>query len=194
MWLTWNAVAVTMKQRGPRPKPASLTFAQRLQRHTQAGSFRESGWFRDPDLLAEMGPALADLARKEDPDLIVAPQSRGTLLGALVATSLGIGLIELRKEVSRFATTEVWVTASTPLDYRDRNLELGVPEDLLPTGARVVFVDDWIDTGGQMLAAHTITTLARAKWCGTAVLVDGLEDPRLRRDFAVRSILRRQEL
>lgn len=183
-----------MKQRGPRPKPASLTFAQRLQRHAQAGPFRESGWFRDPDLLARMGPALADLLRNEEPDLVVAPQSRGTLLGSLVATSLGIGLVELRKEVSRLSTTDVWVTASTPLDYRERNLELGVPGGLLPSGARVAFVDDWIDTGGQMMAAHTITTLAGAKWCGTAVLVDGLEDPRVRRDFAVRSILRRQEL
>lgn len=185
---------MTTKQRGPRPKPAVLTFPQLLQSHARQGAFREESWFRDPELLAGLGPALADLIRDEVPDLVLAPQSRGTLLGSLVATNLGVGLIEIRKEFWRSSTVDVWVTASTPLDYRDRNLELGIPGGLLPTGSRVVFVDDWIDTGGQMLAAHAIATQAGAEWCGTAVLVDGLEDSRLRRDYRVRSLLRRQEL
>ena len=59
---------------------------------------RELGWFATQT--AGIGPPLADLARHECPDLVVAPQSRGTLLGSLVATSLGVGLSELHKEVS----------------------------------------------------------------------------------------------
>lgn len=190
----WKAAPVTMKQRGPRPKAPSLTFTQRLQRHAHEGPFRESGWFRDPELLAGVGPALADLARDENPDLVLAPQSRGTLIGSLVATSLGIGLIELRKDARRGSARDGWVWATTPPDYRDRNLELSIPDGLLPAGARVLFVDDWIDTGGQMLAAHAITGKVGAVWCGTSVLVDGLEDPRLRHDYGVRSLLRRKEL
>jgi adenine phosphoribosyltransferase len=185
---------MTMKHRGPRPKVAPAGFGQLLRDHYRPGEFGQSGWFRDPELLAGLGPALADLVAGEDPELVIAPQSRGTLLGSLVATQLRIGLIELRKEVTRNSDGDSWLTAHTPPDYRDRNLELGVPAGLVPSGARVLFVDDWIDTGGQLFAAHAITTLAGARWCGAAVIIDGLTDPRLRRDFAIRSLLRRREL
>ena len=40
-WPRWNAVAVTMKQRGPSPKPARLTFAQQFQ--SQARTARDPG-------------------------------------------------------------------------------------------------------------------------------------------------------
>ncbi|MGC3953315.1 MAG: hypothetical protein QM804_03500 [Propionicimonas sp.] len=111
-----------------------------------------------------------------------------------MAVHLGVGLIELRKGVTDRFGAEDWLIARTPLDYRDRNLELGIPTGLIPIGARVLFVDDWIDTGGQLMAAHTITTLAKADWSGAAVIVDGLDDPRLRHDYAVRSLLRRRDL
>lgn len=183
-----------MKGRGPRPKPATPTFGERLREHDRAGEFGEAGWFRDPDLLAGLAPALTDLAAGQELDVVLSPQSRGTLLGSLVAVHLGVGLIELRKGVTERFGAEDWLTACTPLDYRDRNLELGIPTGLIPIGAKVLFVDDWIDTGGQLIAAHTITTLAKAQWCGAAVIVDGLDDPRLRHDYAVRSLLRRRDL
>lgn len=45
-------------------------------------------------------------------------------------------------------------------DYRDRNLALGFRVGLIPPGASVVFVDDWVDTGGQLLAARAPADLA----------------------------------
>ena len=45
-WPRWNAVAVTMKQRGPSPKPARLTFAQQLQTQARTARVPGSGWFR----------------------------------------------------------------------------------------------------------------------------------------------------
>ncbi len=35
-----------------------------------------------------------------------------------------------------------WLTARTPPDYQDRNRQLGLRRDLLPSTARVLFVDD----------------------------------------------------
>ena len=50
-----------------------------------------TGWWRDPVLLASIGPALGDLFRAEAPTVVVGVQSRGSLLGPLVANSLAPG-------------------------------------------------------------------------------------------------------
>lgn len=187
-----------MKGRGPRPKPdEEVEFLTRLQTtfrwvyDPDVGSSGAdvTGWWRDPAVLAGLGPALARLVEDERPEVILAPQSRGTLLGALVATHLGVGLVELRKELGTLADTDAWITARTPPDYRDRNLALSARASLLDPGTRVLFVDDWVDTGGQLQAAHTITAAARAQWCGAAVVVDALAQPRLRHELKVRALL-----
>ena len=186
-----------MKGRGPLPKPdLQEAFALRLRTGFRwVGTYADvTGWWRDAELVAGLGPALAQLASGSAPDVVLAPESRGTLAGALVAQSLGIGLIELRKEVSRLANSDEWLVARTPLDYRDRNLELGIRADLLAPGTRVLFVDDWVDTGGQLQAGHAITTMAGARWCGAAVIVDALTDPRLRRELDVKSLVRVRDL
>ena len=67
----------------------------------------------------------------------------------------------------------------TPPDYQDRNLQIGLRRDLLPSTARALFVDDWIDTGGQAVAARSWST-PPPTWCGASVIVDALEDQALR--------------
>jgi adenine phosphoribosyltransferase len=153
-----------------------------------------TGWWREPEVLRGLGPALADLVEDADPQVVLAPQSRGTLLGALVAAHLGIGLIEMRKEPEQLSDEDRWIVARTPPDYRDRNLALGIRADLLAPGTRVVFVDDWVDTGGQATAAHRIVEMARAQWCGASVVVDALLDARLRHDLGIRSLLNIRDL
>lgn len=146
-----------MKGRGPRPKPdADAEFRQRLRSQFRSvydpdrdvDEADVTGWWRDPDLIARLGPELGRLAGDTDPEVVLAPQSRGTLLGALVAQHLGVGLIELRKEPWPSADVDTWLIARTPPDYQDRNLALGIRANLLTPGTRVLFVDDWVDTGG----------------------------------------------
>lgn len=109
-------------------------------------------------------------------------------------SSLGIGLVELRKDPEPSTDSDRWLTARTPPDYQDRNLKLGVRRDLLPPAARVFFVDDWIDTGGQAVAARQIVRAAEATWCGVSVIVDALADAQLRRGLQVDSIFRVRDL
>ena len=59
---------------------------------------------------------------------------------------------------------------------------------------RVLFVDDWIDTGGQQMACHRLTEQAGATWLGAAVIVDGVEDSAHRRTYDVRGLLRLRDL
>jgi adenine phosphoribosyltransferase len=153
-----------------------------------------TGWWASAAILASLGPALAELFSDINPTVVLGPQSRGALLGALVATHLNIGLIEMRKDPCPAADSDRWLIAHTPPDHRDRNLRVGVRREHLASGARVLLVDDWADTGGQASAARTIVNQAGATWCGAALVVDALADSRLRRDLGARSILRVRDL
>ncbi|MFD0823926.1 phosphoribosyltransferase, partial [Micromonospora zhanjiangensis] len=44
-----------------------------------------SGWWRDPDILRRIGPALAAPYRTAAPTVVLAPEVAGLLLGPLVA-------------------------------------------------------------------------------------------------------------
>lgn len=191
------------KDRGPRAQPnpsAELRFD--LQRSFRWRGDRLdygyladlSGWWASPTVLGRLGPALADLFSDSPPTVVLGPQSRGALLGALVAAHLGIGLVELRKRPEPAADSDRWLVARTPPDYRDRNLLVGARVGHLAAGHRVLLIDDWIQTGGQATAARSIVDQSGATWCGAAVIVDGLSDSRLRRDLDVRSLLRVRDL
>ena len=191
------------KNRGPRAQPdapaelrADLirTFRWRGDRTDVSYSADPTEWWADPTIIKRLGPALADLFSEEDPTVVLGPQSRGALLGALVAAHLGVGLVEVRKDPSPSADSDRWFIARTPPDYRDRNLLLGARKDHLTAGQRVLLIDDWIDTGGQAVGARAIVEQSGATWCGAAVIVDGLSDSRLRRDLGVNALLNVREL
>lgn len=153
-----------------------------------------TGWWRDAEILGSLGGALSALHPDARPTVILGPQSRGMLVGGLVAVSMGIGMVEVRKNGEPSADSDAWRQRTTPPDYRDRHLTLGFRRDLVKAGDKVLFVDDWIDTGGQALGVHGLVTDAGARWIGAAVIVDALTDPRLRRDLDVRALIQGREL
>lgn len=153
-----------------------------------------TGWWRDPELLARLGPALAGLFTGPAPTLIVGPESRGSLLGPLVALHLGVGFVEVRKGETPAGDSDRWIRRTTPPDYNDRHLEFGFRRGLLGSGDRVLAVDDWIDTGSQAATVRAMVAEAGADWLGLACIVDGLTDARLRRDLRVRSLLHQRDL
>src|SRR5438045_3669776 len=102
----------------------SAGFAWRPGR-TDGHAYAEvSGWWQDPELLASLGPALADMFRADKPTIVLAPQSSGFIIGPLVATSLGLGFVEVLKDHEP-TTSDQWLQRTTPPDYRDRHLTLG---------------------------------------------------------------------
>jgi adenine phosphoribosyltransferase len=153
-----------------------------------------TGWWRDADVLRELGPALAGLFPDTAPTLVLAPQSRGPLVGSLVAVHLEVGLVEVRKNPGPAADSDAWRTATTPPDYRDRHLRLGFRRDLIKAGDRVLFVDDWIASGSQALTAHRLVSDSGAAWIGAAVIVDGVETPAYRRRLNVKGLVHIRDL
>lgn len=177
-----------------RPALKSAFLWRGLNRYGQDGRADVTGWWRDSTILSGLGPALAALVGPESPNVVVAPQSRGTMLGTMVANHLHVGLVELRKEPAPAADEDAWRVKTTPPDYRDRHLQLAFRKDLLKSGDRVLFVDDWIATGGQATTARALVEDSGARWVGAVVIVDALETSHLRRDLNLRSLLHVRDL
>jgi adenine phosphoribosyltransferase len=151
-------------------------------------------WWRVPELLRALGPALAALFVNDQPTVVLGVESRGSLLGPLVACALDVGFVEVRKKPRRSTDSDRWLIVPTPPDYRNRQMQLGLPARLLSAGDRVVLVDEWVVTGGQAMGAQALVEMSAASWLGLAVIVDALEDNGIRRKLGVRSLLHEREL
>jgi adenine phosphoribosyltransferase len=170
------------------------TFTWRGDRTDKSRYADVTEWWRSPELLRELGPSLARLFEEDKPTVVLGPQSRGCLLGPLVALELGVGFVEVRKEETPSGDSDLWVRRTTPPDYRDRHLTLGFRKSLIGAGERVLLVDDWIDTGAQAYAAYQLVNDAEATWLGAAVVVDALANNQDRRLLGVRSLLHIRDL
>ncbi|WP_254896860.1 adenine phosphoribosyltransferase [Amycolatopsis sp. Hca4] len=108
-----------------------------------------TGWWRRPELLAGLGPALAELFAERPPTVVLGPESSGCLLGPLVALHFGVGFVEVTKNRGTSVDSDAWLRRTSPPDYQDRHLNFGFRRHLLGGGDRVLFVDDWIETGDR---------------------------------------------
>lgn len=158
------------------------------------GIFDPSPWWRDPSLRRDLVAALADLHKPPEPSVVAGIESRGLLVGALVADQLGLGFIEIRKNEhpEDLGGVEL-LRRTTPPDYRDRGLMLTVRRGLIRPRDRVLLVDDWIETGAQATAVRKLVSDAEAEWVGAAVIVDALTSGERHR-LGVRALVRVHEL
>ena len=108
----------------------------------------------DADVLAGVVAHLVSQA-PDGVDLVAGMEARGFIIGAPVAVGLGAGFIPVRK-VGRLPRATL--TGSYDLEYGSAVIE--VHPDTIPTGARVLVVDDVLATGGT--AAATVDLIERA--------------------------------
>lgn len=100
-----------------------------------------------PKAFREAVDRLAELAWEASPELIVAVESRGFILGGAVAYKLGCGFVPARKpgKLPAEALREEYA-----LEYGMDALE--IHRDAVPRGAKVVVLDDLLATGGTAAA------------------------------------------
>jgi adenine phosphoribosyltransferase len=165
---------------------------QRLRAAFADAGDSPAGWWREPGLLKLVGQELAHLHGDSTPTLVVGVQSRGMLLGGLVAAELGVGFVEIRKD-RKGGSDDTLLVRSTPPDYKWRDLELTLLKPLVRPGDRVLLVDDWIETGAQAQAARSLIDDAGGIWIGVSAIVDDLNAAR-RRSLNVRALVRATEL
>lgn len=150
---------------------------------TSSSSADFSGWLRDPAIVASIGQGLASLHIEARPQVVLSPESGGYRLGPLVAHALGAAFVGASKRRRDLTDSDKWVEATTPLDYQGRNMALSLRERLIHKGDRVLLVDDWAYTGGQMLAMRTLVDRAGGLFVGSAVVVDALTSHAVRREL-----------
>jgi adenine phosphoribosyltransferase len=151
-------------------------------------------WWRDPVVLRDLPPALAALVPGE-PTVVLGPASRGTLLGALVAAHLGVGLVEVRKNDRVALHAEFYTHRRLPGTYHEGGALLSFRRALVRPSDRVLCVDDWVESGAQALAIREMVGEIGAAWLGLACVVDDLGDRTgIRRTLAVRALMSAEDL
>ncbi len=91
---------------------------------------------------------LAEAVRPHRPDLLIGIESRGFLVAAPLAYTLGSGFAMVRKKGKLPGKT---IRYTYDLEYGSDTIE--VQEDAIAPGQRVVILDDLLATGGTMQAA-----------------------------------------
>ncbi|WP_402465155.1 adenine phosphoribosyltransferase [Isoptericola aurantiacus] len=132
--------------------------------------------FRDITPLLADGAALRDVveafarlveADTDAVDVVVGMEARGFLLGAPLATRLGVGFVPLRKAGKLPPPVE---SEAFELEYGSASIELSA--GTLTPGARVLVVDDVLATGGTAQAAVRLVERCGGLVAGLAFLME----------------------
>jgi len=122
---------------------------------------------KDPRLFREAVDLLLDLIGTRRIEKVLAVESRGFILGSLVADRLGVGFVPVRKPGKLPART---LRAEYQLEYGTDAVE--IHEDALRSGERVLIVDDVIATGGTARATADLAEKLGATIVAYAFLVE----------------------
>src|SRR5258708_17680642 len=107
---------------------------------------------KDPVTFRRAVDLFVVLCGGERVDKVVAIESRGFILGSLVANRLGLGFVPVRKPGKLPART---IKATYELEYGTDSLE--IHEDAVSAEERVLIVDDVIATGGTARPGGDLT-------------------------------------
>jgi adenine phosphoribosyltransferase len=100
-------------------------------------------------------------------DKVVCIESRGFILGAALAVSLGAGFVPIRKKGKLPAAV---MKEQYALEYGTDEIEMHV--DALKPGERVLLHDDLLATGGTMCAAIKLVEKSKANIVGISFLIE----------------------
>lgn len=128
--------------------------------------------FADGDALAAVVTGLVEPWRDRGITRVAGIESRGFLLGAAAAVSLGVGFVAVRKEAGLFPGPKVTVQAAE--DYRGLRHHLRM-QTVLTGRDRVLLVDDWAERGSQAAAVRSLVESTGATFAGVSLLVDQLD-------------------
>jgi adenine phosphoribosyltransferase len=110
---------------------------------------------------------LAKRFRAEKPEVVVGIESRGFIVGALVADRLGVGLALVRKKGKLPFTT---VSGSYDLEYGTDTIEMHT--DAIRPGQRVLVIDDLLATGGTATTTCKLVEKVGGNVVGCGFLIE----------------------
>ena len=102
-------------------------------------------------------------------DYVAAPESLGFILGGMMASALGVGFIPVRNgDISVIPDQDA--ARASYIDHNDQARSLQVRSDAAFQNARVLLVDDWIESGVTIQTCIAIAEELQAQVVGIASL------------------------
>lgn len=129
--------------------------------------------FRDAEAFQQVALGMVAPFRDNSITAVAGIESRGFLLGGAAAIQLGVGFIAIRKSGSLFPGEKARLT--TARDYRGNQHELLMQCESACLGDRVLFVDDWAETGSQAITVQQLIQSSGAELVGVSLMVDQLD-------------------
>ena len=121
----------------------------------------------DPKLFKSAVSAMAQPFKESRVDRVLAVESRGFILGAPIALSLGAALVPARKPGKL-----PWKRHRVEYELEYGTDAIEVHEDAIGKGHRVLIVDDVLATGGTAAAALGAVEKAGGKLVGLTFLIE----------------------
>jgi adenine phosphoribosyltransferase len=149
------------------------------------------GLFRDAQLVELLGEALAGPFRDEGITIACAVEAVGFVPATLVARSLGVGVVLLRKHPRPGGAV---IAETTGPDWRGRTATFSVHVGHLRASDRVLIVDEWVETGSHAMAAWRLIEQCGATPVGTAAVIDDVRNAEVRASLRLCGLLRADEL
>jgi adenine phosphoribosyltransferase len=122
---------------------------------------------KDPEALREAGASLLARYRHLRIDKVAAIESRGFILGGILAEKLGVGFVPIRKPGKLPAAV---ARKEYSLEYGTDALE--IHRDAIRPGERVLLHDDLLATGGTAKAACSLIEELGGVVVGVAFLIE----------------------
>lgn len=122
--------------------------------------------FADIDAFMALVADLAAPFRAEPFEYVAGIDALGFILGTAVALELRRGFVPIRKGGKLPVATE----RAEFVDYSGQTKALELRAGLLPAGARVLLVDEWIETGAQARAAANLIERQGSQVIGIATI------------------------
>ena len=141
---------------------------------------------QDPDIFSYVMDCILEIASSFEFDLVVAPESRGFILGTPIAYALHKGFIPIRKKGKLPFKT---VSVEYSLEYGTNIMEMHV--DAVKPGQKVLVIDDLLATGGTTKANIELVEQLGGEVVAVLCLVelDFLNGREFLGDYEIRSIV-----
>jgi adenine phosphoribosyltransferase len=122
---------------------------------------------KDPDAFRDALAEMKKYCSGKKIDVIVGIESRGFIIGSVLAHELGVGFIPVRKPGKLPADT---IKEEYSLEYGKDAIE--IHKDAVAPGQNVLIVDDLLATGGTVAAAARLVERLGGKITGLCFLIE----------------------
>ncbi len=135
--------------------------------------------FTDKELFKRISENLALSFKDVNVDKVLGLESRGFILGSVIAYILGCGFVVARKGgkmYPEYSSNSVFSTETIDYSGKNKVIEIENNDKAIQKGDRVLIVDDWFETGGQGKAAIRLVEKAGGIVVGIGIMLDDMSN------------------